>query len=213
MTKFKAIIFDFDGVIVESSDIKTDAFRAMYEPYGPEVVNAAVAHHQANGGISRRKKIRFIHREFLGRSLTAEELETLCQKFSELVEEAVVACSPVPGAQAFLDANVGERPLFVVSGTPHEELLRIVDRRGIGDYFTAVFGSPPEKPPTIRDILADHQLQPEQALFVGDALTDYNAAAETGLCFVGRVAPWHSDPFPDGTTIIPDLSQLSLVCA
>ncbi|MCP5364622.1 MAG: HAD family hydrolase [Hyphomicrobiales bacterium] len=209
MANFKAIIFDFDGVIVESSDIKTEAFRALYQSYGSEVVEAAVAHHQAHGGISRRKKIRYIHREFLGQQLTPDELEALCHRFSELVEDAVVACSWVPGAQAYLDRNVGQRPMFVVSGTPHEELLRIVHRRGIGEYFTAVFGSPPEKPPTIRNILSTHRLRPEQVLFVGDALTDYHAAAETGLRFVGRIAPSHSNPFPEGTTVIPDLSHLS----
>ncbi|GAF78578.1 unnamed protein product, partial [marine sediment metagenome] len=29
----KAIIFDFDGVIVESSDIKTEAFRELFQDY------------------------------------------------------------------------------------------------------------------------------------------------------------------------------------
>lgn len=61
----EAVIFDFDGVIVESADIKTEAFIALYKEHGAQAVAAAVAHHQANGGISRRKKIRHIHREHL----------------------------------------------------------------------------------------------------------------------------------------------------
>ena len=34
----EAIIFDFDGVLVESLDVKTAAFARMYEKYGPETV-------------------------------------------------------------------------------------------------------------------------------------------------------------------------------
>ena len=51
MIPCRAIIFDFDGVIVESEEIKTRAFISMYRGYGPAVVEAAVAHHRANGGI------------------------------------------------------------------------------------------------------------------------------------------------------------------
>ena len=35
----KGIIFDFDGVIAESVEVKTDAFANLYQPYGDNVVN------------------------------------------------------------------------------------------------------------------------------------------------------------------------------
>ena len=206
----EAVIFDFDGVIVESADIKTEAFIALYREHGAQAVAAAVAHHQANGGISRRKKIRHIHREHLGIGLNEDGLEVLCQQFSSLVESAVVNCAAVAGAESFLAAHHRRLPLFVVSGTPHEELMRIVDRRRLTPYFTAVFGSPPEKPPTIRAILRQHDLAAANVLFVGDARTDYEAAAETGLRFIGRVAPGTASPFPAGTAVIADLTELSL---
>ena len=206
----EAVIFDFDGVIVESADIKTRAFIALYEEHGTAAVAAAVAHHQANGGISRRKKIRHIHREHLGVRLSEDALEALCRRFSSLVEAAVVDCPAVAGAERFLAAHHRRLPLFVVSGTPHEELLRIVDRRHLARYFAGVFGSPPEKPPTIRAILRQHRLAAETVLFVGDARTDHDAAAETGLRFIGRVAPGTANPFPAGTAIVADLTALPL---
>jgi phosphoglycolate phosphatase-like HAD superfamily hydrolase len=212
ITGFDAIIFDFDGVVVESADIKTRAFFALYEEHGPAVLEAALAHHRANGGISRRKKIRHIHRRHLGIDLDDDALEALCRRFSELVEDAVVACDWVPGAEAFLEAHHRRMALFVVSGTPHEELLRIIDRRGIRRYFVEIFGSPPEKPPTIRSILSRHRLDRNRVLFVGDATTDHAAAAETGLGFVGRVAAGGPDPFPPGTTVIGDLTVLPAIC-
>lgn len=213
MTMPRGIIFDFDGVIVESSEIKTAAFRTLYRPFGQAVEAAAVAHHTANGGISRRKKIRYIHREHLGIVLESAELDRLCELFSALVEDAVVAAPLVAGADALLARLSGQMPLFVVSGTPHPELVRIVARRGLDDAFTAVHGSPPEKPPIIRELLARHRLAAEDVLFIGDALTDWRAAAETGVRFLGRVPPGGANPFPPGVPIVADLRAVDFVGA
>jgi phosphoglycolate phosphatase-like HAD superfamily hydrolase len=203
-----AIIFDFDGVLVESADIKTAAFRALYAPHGARVEAAAIAHHLANGGISRRQKIRHIHRENLGTPLAAAELDRLCEVFAGLVEDAVVAAPPVAGAEALLSSLAWHKPTFVVSGTPEPELKRIVARRGLDGAFAEVHGSPPEKPPIILGILARYAFVPDEVLFIGDALTDYRAAAETGLSFLGRVPPGGVNPFPPGVPVIPDLTGL-----
>jgi phosphoglycolate phosphatase-like HAD superfamily hydrolase len=205
-----AIIFDFDGVIVESGDIKTAAFRALYRPFGPDVEAAAVAYHLANGGISRRTKIRHIHREYLGIDLTATELETLAARFSALVEDAVVAAPMVEGAEEMLKRLDGHLPRFVVSGTPTEELTRIVSRRGLARAFTEVHGSPPEKPPIIRDILSRYGLTPADVVFVGDAMTDWRAAQETGIRFIGRVRESMANPFPPDVPVVPHLRGLAL---
>lgn len=203
-----AVLFDFDGVIVESADIKTAAFRLLYDGHGEAVVTAAVAHHLANGGISRRQKIRHCHRALLGIELPPADLEALCLRFSALVEDQVVAAPMVPGAAATLARLQGRLPLFIVSGTPHVELLRIVDRRGLGAPFTAVYGSPPEKPPIIRSILAAHGLPAARCWFIGDAMTDHDAAAACGLPFIGRIARNGWNPFPAGTQLVRDLTEL-----
>ena len=206
----EAVFLDFDGVIVESSDIKTAAFRAMYQPYGETVMVQAVAHHRANGGISRRKKIRHCHRTLLGVALGEAELDGLCRHFSHLVEDAVVEAPLVPGAGEFLASHHQRLPLFVVSGTPEEELRRIVVRRDLGGFFAGVHGSPREKPPIIQAILAARGLAPERTLFIGDARTDYEAAAVCGVPFIGRVGEGQHDPFPPATPTIHDLTGLSL---
>jgi HAD superfamily hydrolase (TIGR01549 family) len=208
MRTCRALIFDFDGVIVESEHIKTRAFQTLYGEHGPEVVAAVVAHHEANGGISRRKKIRHCHETLLGTDLDGAKLETLCQRFSALVEDEVVGCDWVPGARELLASQFARRPLFVVSGTPQDELTRIVERRGLAPWFTEVHGSPPEKATTIRSILARHDLDPRTVLFVGDAAADWRAARETGVRFIGRLADPERSPFPPGTPVISDLTQL-----
>ena len=56
LVMIKGIIFDFDGVITESVDIKSAGFSEIYKPYGPPNVNKVVKHHEANGGLSQFKK-------------------------------------------------------------------------------------------------------------------------------------------------------------
>jgi HAD superfamily hydrolase (TIGR01549 family) len=208
MRTCRALIFDFDGVIVESEHIKTRAFQTLYRQHGPEVVAAVVAYHEANGGISRRKKIRHCHESLLGTDLDGAKLEALCRWFSALVEDEVVQCDWVPGAREVLASQSKRRPLFVVSGTPQDELTRIVERRGLAEWFTEVHGSPPEKATTIRSILARHGLDPHTVLFVGDAAADWRAARETGVRFIGRLADPERNPFQPGTPVISDLTQL-----
>ena len=64
MSGIKAILFDFDGVILESVDIKGLAFCKLFENF-PEHVTKIVQYHHANGGISRFNKFRYIYKNIL----------------------------------------------------------------------------------------------------------------------------------------------------
>ena len=74
----KAIIFDFDGVILDSVDVKTRAFESIYLPYGQEIAAEVVAHHEAHGGVSRYQKFRLYHQKYLGLDINDEQLDDLC---------------------------------------------------------------------------------------------------------------------------------------
>ena len=60
----KNIIFDYDGTIADSINIKTEAFAELYQPYGETIVNKVVEYHLKNGGTSRFDKIKFFHKEY-----------------------------------------------------------------------------------------------------------------------------------------------------
>ena len=45
------IFFDFDGVLVESVEIKNHAFRTLYAEHGEDVVQKVLVHHTENGGL------------------------------------------------------------------------------------------------------------------------------------------------------------------
>lgn len=195
-------------MLAESADIKTDAFRDLYGEFGEDIVAKCVAHHTHHAGISRVRKIQLYHKDFLGHDLTQAELDQWVQRYSDIVENKVVTAPAVPGAVEFLDAMKGKLKLYVISGTPEDELLRIVSARGWDHYFDEVHGSPRLKPEIVNDIVARTGLDKSRVLFVGDAMTDHDAARDTDVAFLGRVAPNHENNFPVGTDIVDDLTDL-----
>jgi HAD superfamily hydrolase (TIGR01549 family) len=189
----EAVIFDFDGVLVESVDIKTRAFAKLFEHEGPEAVKAIVSYHLANGGVSRFVKFRHIYDNVLKRPLSDAEFDRLCRDFKDLVVRSVVEASEVEGASECLSRLYGKARMFIVSGTPQEEVRAIVKSRGIGHYFDGVYGSPETKTNLVNIILNEYGLTPKNVVFVGDAITDYEAAMEAGTGFVARKTPESED--------------------
>lgn len=207
----KVIIFDFDGVILESGDIKTQAFLELFADY-PEHRPAILQHHLANLGVSRYDKFAWIYRELLDRPLTEAERERLGCDFSAIVLDKILHCPFVPGA---LDALQLLRPyygLFVASGTPQEELEFIVRRRNLNDYFAGVWGAPRKKAEIIRGILEQHGLEPEEVVMVGDGLSDYEAAVATRVGFIARDTPEQQQKWCElKVSRVADLSELGLL--
>jgi phosphoglycolate phosphatase-like HAD superfamily hydrolase len=206
---WEAIIFDFDGVVVESGDIKTQAFVNLYREYGDEIMAEVAEYHCQNGGLSRYHKFRHFQQHLLKKPpLTSDEENRLDQRFSALVVEAVIASEGVPGAAELIRRESMRIPLFVASGTPETELNVIVKRRGLAQYFSAVRGSPAPKQTLIADILLSYRLRPDRVLMIGDALVDYKSAQLNKVSFLGRVRPGDQNPFPPDVTTLPDLNAL-----
>jgi len=206
---WQAIIFDFDGVVVESGKIKTQAFAELYRPYGEDIVAQVVQFHTQNGGMSRYRKFRHFQQHFLNQPpLTEEEEKQLDIRFSELVVEAVIAAEAVPGAIELIRQQSQKIPLFVASGTPEVELKVIVERRSLAPYFTAVCGAPAPKKTIIAEILSAHNLKPESVLMIGDAMADLEGAQANHTAFLGRVFPGDPNPFPAHIEVVPDLRGL-----
>lgn len=210
MTEVRAIVLDFDGVVLESADIKTRAFGRLFESE-PAHVGAIVRLHLDHIGLSRYEKFRMIYGDILRRPLDETELERLGQTFSSIVFEEILACPYVAGAPAFLETHARTHLLFVASATPQEELREIVGRRGLEQYFRAVYGSPHGKAEILRRIMRDWELDPVEVVFVGDALADLEHAKAAGVEFIGRVSRGSESPFPasDGVSVVCDLAELT----
>ena len=207
--KYKAIIFDFDGVILDSGRIKTEAFPLIFD-FIPEHHDAILDYHIQNQGLSRYEKIDWVYRELLDKPLEESKKKELGQKFSDIVLDKVLEAPFINGAKELLQFLINrELPSFVASGTPEDELRLIVEKRGLDKYFNGVYGSPTKKPEIVRHIEKKWNIACAEMLFLGDASTDYNSARITGTDFV----PVQSDEMKDywklvGLEAIDDLKLI-----
>lgn len=183
----KAIIFDFDGVIVESVDIKTKAFAGLFEHEGDSIVRRVVAYHIKNAGVSRFEKFRYIYKEIFKRHLSEDEFQGLCSHFSQLVADAVAAAPFVSGAREFLENYLKTYDFYIASATPLYELERIIEKKNISRYFKKIYGAPQKKIDIVRTILSENALKSQDAVYIGDAMSDYEAAKSNGVAFVARI--------------------------
>lgn len=206
--KFDAIIFDFDGVLVESVDVKTKAFASLYSEYGQDVVSKVILYHLEHSGISRFVKFHYYHETLLNKDLSPDEEALLGERFSKIVEDAVVQACWVEGAMHFLTNHYRLLPLFVASGTPQQELERIIMRRSMEHFFRSVHGTPSTKGEIIQAIIQKHGFDRQRMLMVGDARADYEGAMSAGVNFIGRILE-RNNFFPDTVPVISTLNSLA----
>ncbi len=187
MNQIKNIFFFFYGVLADSLHVKTKAFYELYLPYGESVAQKVMKHHIENGGVSRYEKFKIYHRDFLGKSISEEEVQRLARQFSELVVQGVIASPEVRGARKFLERFQDQCRYWIITGTPTEEMKKIARARGIEHFFVEICGSPTNKKSWVEALLEKYALHPQETLFLGDAASDYEAAKAYNLHFALRV--------------------------
>ena len=200
----QAIFFDFDGVLAESMNVKTEAFAKLFESYGKEIVNKVVKYHIENGGISRYEKIKYYYSEYLSKPLSNSELNAIAKQFSDLVVQKVIEAPEVRGVKEFLERYYKKIDLYVVSGTPQDELMLIIKKRKMKKYFKGIFGAPEAKSSIIKKIISDISYNQERVLYIGDSLSDYRDAKKAKIDFLGRVPKGVRSQFPKNILTFPD---------
>jgi len=185
INKYRAFFFDFDGVIADSVNIKTEAFAELYRPYGKDVVAYVVRHHKSHGGMSRFLKIRHYHKELFDQELSGDELKSLADKFSDLVMEKVIQAPLVNGVLDYiLILQRQNKKIFIVSGTPEKEIQLIVKKRSLDNYFLEVKGAPTEKAENIQYLMKKYNIDAAESVFFGDSPEDLKAASSLDIKFI-----------------------------
>lgn len=205
------VVFDFDGVLVDSNAVKRRAYRDIFASVaGSEPVVESVL--ESNTDDDRFGVIRSIlERMDRDGSLTPGRLEALVAEYSEryniICEEHAATCAEIPGASAALARLAQRHPLYVISATPEEPLRRIVKRRGWSGFFRDVLGRPRTKSENLARVIRAEGVDGGQMVFVGDGRRDLDAARQAGCRFVG-VRNAFNDFDPGGLTMVNDLTRL-----
>jgi phosphoglycolate phosphatase-like HAD superfamily hydrolase len=206
------VVFDFDGVLVDSNAVKR---RAYYDIFASVPGSAAVVDSVLG---SDKEGDRFAVIRAILRGLTLEgrgeppDVDRLVagygERYNDICEAHAATCPEVRGASAALAKLSGRHPLYVVSATPEDPLRRIVNRRGWTGHFRDVLGRPRTKRDNLAQVMAREGIGGGQIVFVGDGRRDLDAAREAGCRFVG-VRNEFNDFDPGGLTMIDDLTGLA----
>ncbi|GAA5174999.1 HAD family hydrolase [Modicisalibacter zincidurans] len=206
---FDALVFDCDGVILDSATLKRSAFAEFYRDEPEPLRQAIHAYLARGGGQPRDVKFHHIEAHILGRPVSETRIRELSQAFAEHIEARVADAPMLPGAHEFLQRWQGRLPLFLLSATPQMELRRVIERRGLSGLFDAVLGAPPDKANGLRNLIDQHGFDAACTVMIGDSYNDYRAARSNGTHFLGILAGDAShSPFPTNSVILPDLTDL-----
>ena len=183
----RAVILDFDGVIVESAGIKKRAYRQLFEEEFSEHLDPILEYQESLGGLPRRRQFEEIYARILREKMPPGRVDELEARYVHLMLERVMDAPFVPGAMEFLEAFHRKHHLYIASATPEEELSQIVRERALERFFRNVYGSPMNKTQILRLIAKNSRFAPGEMVFIGDYPTDRDAADEAGVPFIARL--------------------------
>ncbi|MET4141858.1 HAD-IA family hydrolase [Pedobacter sp. UYP1] len=190
LSKYKVILWDFDGVIMDSMPIRSKGFELVLAQYPKEQVDELMAYHELNGGLSRYVKFRYFFEQIRKETITEAQVLELAAQFSEimlslLLDEKLLITDSVE----FIKANWQKFQMHIVSGSDGKELKMINDELGLSTYFKTISGSPTPKKQLVENVLTANQYDKNEVVLIGDSINDYDAALFNNISFTGYNNP------------------------
>lgn len=186
LSRFDVFIFDCDGVIFNSNELKVEAMRYALEEQGFEEqeVQNCIDYFAKNFGLSRYHHVNYFVDNLL--TLTVDDdreaiVSRLLNSFGLQCKQLYVGAELTPGILAFIELLPGDK--YIASGSAETELREVFELRGINHLFKGIYGSPTKKTDLVKNILDTNP--GKSAVMFGDALSDLQASKSNGIDFIG----------------------------
>ena len=184
---FEVILWDFDGVIIDSNTVREFGFREVLKEFDSERVEQLIDFHNANGGWSRYVKFRYFYEEILKRQISESHVQELANSFSTIMVDRL----PNPEllieetVRFIQEMNSQGKQMHIVSGSDGNELRSLCDELELSKYFLSINGSPTPKSALVKAIIDNGNISASQYCLIGDAVNDYDAANQNEIQFFG----------------------------
>lgn len=185
LAKYKTIVFDCDGVLLNSNKTKIQAYYDVAKRMGGTDADAQafVDYHIAQGSFPRNGKIQYYLKHIVQETETPEIMQAYLDTFDQILDDSLMQCEL---AENLLDlkAKTKRANWMVLSGGDQIGLRQIFERRDLTQYFECgIYGGPEIKEHVLARENANGNIQ-QPALFVGDSKYDHQASTGAGLDFV-----------------------------
>ena len=184
---FEVILWDFDGVIIDSNSVREFGFREVLKEFDTEQIEQLIDCHNANGGWSRYVKFRYFYEEILKRPISESKVQELANSFSSIMVE----CLPNPEllidetVRFIQEMHLQGKQMHIVSGSDGSELRSLCKQLELSKYFLSINGSPTSKQALVKAIIDNGDISASQYCLIGDAGNDYDAANQNEVHFFG----------------------------
>ena len=180
-----ALIFDMDGVIVDSNGMHRESWEVFNRRYGLETTEEM---HQRMYG---RRNDQIV-RDFFGDGITALEVDARGRAKEQLYREMMCGRTrafQVPGLREFLERH-RELPMAVATNAEPENVAFVLDELGLRPYFSVVVdGHQVHRPKPHPDIyLRAAELlenEPANCIVFEDSHSGAAAAVAAGMRVIG----------------------------
>jgi len=182
----KNILFDFDGVILDSMKIRTDGFREIFSSFQKKDVDLLVDFHNKNGGLSRYVKIEYFFKKILNEEIDVQKINEIATRFSEIMRYKLIDKSLlIDPTINFIYKNYKAFNFHIVSGSDQDELRFLCDKLKLRKYFVSILGSPTAKDDLVANIIKSHKYKKSETIIIGDSINDFNSAKKNKIKFFG----------------------------
>ncbi len=178
------MLFDFDGVLVDSLDLYSEAVKLILERIGKPVVK------------NREDYIELFEGNFY-ESLTARGVDLLA--FADAAKDILPAMDyskmrPFPGLIPVLRSLQKDHLLAVVSSNGSAAIGKELESFAFAPYFRDILGSDFlfSKREKIAHALSKYGIPPHRTYYIGDTTGDITEAKAAGVISVAATWGWHN---------------------
>jgi len=180
----KNILWDFDGVILDSMPIRDYGFIKIFESYPEELVEEFIKYHRLNGGLSRFHKIKYFYNHLLNKVISEKQIQNYAEQFTIIMKEQLINKKYlIQESVDFIQVNHKNYNFHIVSGSEHHELNYLCEKLDLTEYFLSINGSPTPKNELVKNLLEKEKYKKEETILIGDSINDYEAANVNGIEF------------------------------
>jgi phosphoglycolate phosphatase-like HAD superfamily hydrolase len=182
----KNILWDFDGVILDSMKVRDWGFREIFKKFNKDEVDKLIEYHRENGGLSRYVKIRYFYENILERPIKKEEVLDYAENFSLLMKTKLTDKSNlIQDSVRFIQGKFNDYNFHIVSGSDQEELRFLCYELDLSKFFLSIHGSPTAKKTLVKDLISNLNYDKNKTILIGDSINDYDAAVKNDIDFYG----------------------------
>ena len=186
LNKIKNILWDFDGVLMDSMPVRNRGFEIVLKEYPDNQVRELMRFHMLNGGLSRYVKFRYFFEHIRNEPISEDEVNKWAEKFSEVMKRELLDKKLlIQETVAFARSNASKFKMHIVSGSDQTELRFLCEKLDIASSFISIHGSPTPKKKLVSDLLEHHDYNKTETILIGDSINDYEASVHNGIRFYG----------------------------